>query len=349
MVDAAIAVSFALGVVEPEASGIGGDGMALIYLNGNEGADRRRLQRPGAYSRDAGQSDVLQPSASDGPAAANIPGVVAGLDYMFRRYGSEKVSWSDLIAPAIAHAEDGYVLDEALPTSIAEGRRFFEKYGESTADLPAGREGARPGDRFVNKDYGATLRAIAKDGAQTFLSRRDRPPDRGRHGHVNGGTDHARRPGAVPRDRTHVRSRGRYRDHVVYSAPPPVSTGLNLIETLQILQNYQPRAGASYATDADYFHYAIEAWKVRDSGARIADPALLDVNLGPHLDPSHAASLFRRIDPAKASRFRTGRAGQGERRAGRRSCRQGILRETFQPSGSAAERRRSPWPTPTAT
>lgn len=308
IVDAAIAVSFALGVVEPEASGIGGDGMALIYLKGMSEpvAIDYKDQVPIKATRD---NPRLQPSASDGPAAANIPGVIAGLDYMFRRYGSGKVSWSDLISPAIGYAEDGYVLDEALPTSIAEARRFFEKYGESKRIyLPDGKV-PRPGDRFVNKDYGATLRAIAKDGAQTFyrgaIARRI-ANDMARHGGIITLDDLAqyraieRRPLA-----------GRYRDHAVYSAPPPVSSGLNLIETLQILQNYQPRAGASYATDADYFHYAIEAWKIRDSGARTADPALFDVDLGPHLEPSHAASLFRRIDPAKASRFRTEGPGRG--------------------------------------
>ena len=48
---------------------------------------------------------------------------------------------------------------------------------------------------------------------------------------------------------------GRYRDHQIYSSPPPVSTGAALIETLQILENYQPRPGATYARDADYLHY----------------------------------------------------------------------------------------------
>lgn len=308
IVDAAIAVSFALGVVEPDASGIGGDGMALIYLKGMSEpvAIDYKDQVPIRATRD---NPRLQQSAGDGPAAANIPGVVAGLDYMFRRYGSGKVSWSDLIAPAIAYAEDGYVLDEALPTSIAEARRFFEKYGESKRIyLPDGKV-PRPGDRFVNRDYGATLRAIAKDGAQAFyrgaIARRI-ANDMARHGGIMTLDDLAqyraieRRPLA-----------GRYRDHAVYSSPPPVSSGLNLIETLQILQNYQPRAGASYATDADYFHYVIEAWKIRDSGARTADPALFDVDLGPHLEPLHAASLFRRIDPAKASRYRTEGSGRG--------------------------------------
>jgi gamma-glutamyltranspeptidase len=54
--------------------------------------------------------------------------VVAGLDYLYRTYGSNKVAWADLLAPAIRHAEDGYTLDATLPTTIAEGRRYFSKY-----------------------------------------------------------------------------------------------------------------------------------------------------------------------------------------------------------------------------
>ena len=69
-------------------------------------------------------------------------------------------------------------------------------------------------------------------------------------------------------------------------------------------QYYQPQPGATYARDADYLHYVIESWRARDQAPRIADPALFDVNLGSHLDPAHAATLFKRIDPKKAYRDR---------------------------------------------
>jgi gamma-glutamyltranspeptidase len=64
---------------------------------------------------------------ADGPAAANIPGVVAGLEHLYRNYGSGKVKWEDLVAPAITLADEGFVLDESLPTSLAEGRRYLEE------------------------------------------------------------------------------------------------------------------------------------------------------------------------------------------------------------------------------
>jgi gamma-glutamyltranspeptidase len=301
IVDAAIAVSFALGVVEPDASGIGGDGMAVLYLKGmaEPVAIDYKDQVPIKATRD---NPLLTSGTGDGASAANIPGVVAGLDLLYRSYASKKVAWGDLIAPAIQYAESGYDLDAALPTTIAEGRRFFEKYrAAARIYLPDGKV-PRAGERFINRDYAATLKTIATDGADAFyrgsIARRI-ADDMAKNGGLITMDDLAqyraieRRPLA-----------GRYRDHQIYSAPPPVSTGAALLETLQILQNYQPSAGATYTTDADYFHYVIESWRVRDQGPRIADPALWDVSLGPHLDPGHAANLFKRIDPAKTYRDR---------------------------------------------
>jgi gamma-glutamyltranspeptidase len=302
IVDAAIAVSFALGVVEPDASGIGGDGMAVLYLNGMTEpiAIDYKDQVPIHATRD---NPLLSASAGDGPSAANIPGVVAGLDLLYRNYGSKRIPWSDLVAPAIEYAESGYELDPALPTTIAEGRKFFEKYRSSARIyLPDGRV-PKAGDRFVNRDYASTLKTIAKDGADSFyrgsIARRI-ADDMARNGGLITVDDLAQYRAIERRPLS-----GRYRGHQIYSAPPPVSTGATLIETLQILENYTPKAGTTYASDADYLHYAIESWRVRDQGPRIADPALWDVSLGPHLDPSHAATLFKRIDPKKVFRDRS--------------------------------------------
>ncbi|MGH9330357.1 MAG: LpqB family beta-propeller domain-containing protein, partial [Vicinamibacterales bacterium] len=296
IVDAAIAVSFALGVVEPDASGIGGDGMAVLFLKGmtEPVVVDYKDQTPARATTDNPRIFRDGRLVADGPAAVNIPGVVAGLDLLYRRYGSGRVTWADLIAPAIRHADEGYELDAALPTSLAEGRGFLEKHPEAARIyLPGGRV-PRAGERLVNKDYAGTLRAIAADSSTFYRGAiaRQIAADIAAGGGILTYEDLAQYRAI---ERTPLS--GRYRGHLVYSAPPPVSSGASLIETLQILDRYTPRPldlvqgapGARYTADADYLHYLIEAWKARDSNRRIADPAHWPVDLGSHLDPAHAA------------------------------------------------------------
>lgn len=301
IVDAAIAVSFALGVVEPEASGLGGDGSAVVHLVGmakpavveykDQTPIRATMDNP-AIVRDGRL-------VADGPAAANIPGVVAGLDHLYRRFGSGKVTWAQLIAPAITYADEGFVLDEALPTTIAEGRAFLEKYSEAARIfLPGGRV-PQAGERFVNKDYAATLRAIAADGADTFYRgaiARKIAADMEENGGILTYADLAQY-----RAMERAPVEGRYRGHALFTPGPPVATGIQLVESLQVLGHYTPRAGARTTTDADYWHQVIEAWKVRDPLRRVADPERWPVEFDDHLRLDHALTLFRRIDPQRAS------------------------------------------------
>ena len=289
--------------------------MALLYLKGmtEPVAIDYKDQVPIRATRD---NPLLAASTGDGASAANIPGVVAGLDLLYRNYASKRIPWSDLVAPAIDYAESGYELDAALPTTIAEGRKFFEKYRSSARIyLPDGKV-PKAGDRFVNKDYAATLRTIAKDGADSVLPWLDRPAHRRRHGEERR-PHHARRPGAVSRHRAPAARRplSRSPDLLVAAA------GLDRRDAHRNAADPRelPAAARRDATrrDADYLHYAIESWRVRDQGPRIADPALWDVSLGPHLDPAHAATLFKRIDPKKASRDRTSAAGRRPTRTDR--------------------------------
>ncbi|MGE0359226.1 MAG: gamma-glutamyltransferase [Vicinamibacterales bacterium] len=303
VVDAAIAVAFVLGVVEPEASGLGGDGSAVLYLKGMAAPTVVEYKDQTPIHATTDNPAIVRDGrvVADGPAAANIPGVVAGLDHLHRHYGSGKVSWASLIEPAAAIADAGFVLDESLPTSIAEGRRFLEKYPEAARIfLPGGRV-PQPGDRFVNKDYAATLRAIARDGAETFyrgaIARRI-AADMADNGGILTYADLAQY-----RAMERAPLVGRYRGHVLYAGGPPVATGIQLFESLQVLGHYTPRPGARPATDADYFHHLLEAWKVRDPLRRVADPERWPVDFADHLRDDHALTLFKKIDPARASTF----------------------------------------------
>ena len=303
VVDAMIAVSFALGVVEPEASGIGGDGSAVLYLKGMKRPTTIEYKDMTPIKATPDNPLIMQDGriVADGPAAANIPGVVAGLDYLYRNYGSGKVKWQDLLEPAIALADEGFILDEGLPSSIAEGRRFLEKWPEAAKIyLPDGKV-PRPGDRFFNKDYATTLRAIQKGGADAFYKgeiAKKIAADMEQNGGILTYADLAQYR-AIER----APVAGHYRGHTLYAGGPPLSTGIQLFESLHVLENYQPRAGARTSADPDYFHHVIESWKVRDPLRRVADPERWPVEFEEHLTDAHARTLFAKIDANKAMRY----------------------------------------------
>ena len=302
VVDAAIAMSFVLGVVEPDASGIGGDGQAVLFLNGmaEPSVVDFKDQTPGGATLDNPRIFRGARLVGDGPLSANIPGVVAGMDYLHSRYGSGRLSWSELIAPAVAYAEQGFVLDQTLPSTIAEGRQYFQKYtAAARIFLPNGRV-PKPGDRFFNRDYAATLRTIAAEGAESFyrgsLARRIAADMQANDGLIT--YDDLAQYRAIERKPVS----GHYRGHVLFTGGPPVSAGVSLLEAFQVLANYTPRPGATPASDADYWHYLIESWKLRDRVARIADPAQWPVDFDEHLDAAHAANAV----PSNQSSSRAG-------------------------------------------
>ena len=231
------------GVVEPDASGIGGDGQAVLFLSGmaEPSVVDFKDQTPGGATLDNPRIFRGARLVGDGPLSANIPGVVAGMDYLYSRYGSGRISWSELIAPAVAYAEQGFVLDQTLPSSIAEGRQYFQKYtAAARIFLPNGRV-PKPGDRFFNRDYAATLRTIASEGAESFyrgsLARRIAADMQANDGLIT--YDDLAQYRAIERKPVS----GHYRGHVLFTGGPPVSAGVSLLEAFQVLANYKPRAG----------------------------------------------------------------------------------------------------------
>jgi gamma-glutamyltranspeptidase len=303
VVDAAIAVSFALGIVEPDASGIGGDGQAVLFLKGMTAPTvvEYKDQTPRAATLENTHIFSGGRLIGDGPASVNIPGVVAGLDYLHQHYGSGRISWAELLDPAIRYGESGFVLDQTLPSTIAEGRQMLEKYPASARLFLPNRQVPKAGDRFYNRDYARTLRTLAVEGADSFyrgsIAQRIAADMRANGGLIT--PDDLAQYQAVERKAVSTR----YRGHVLYTGGPPVGAGVSLLEAFEVLENYTPKPHATATTDADYWHYLIEAWKSRDRIARIADPAKWHVDYEEHLQAAHGAELFRRINPRTAARF----------------------------------------------
>lgn len=298
VVDAAVAVSFALGVVEPDASGVGGYGEMLVYLKDMPAPTCIEFltRVPEAASLHNGQ---LQDLPSSGPVLVNVPGTVAGMELAWKRYGSGKVSWEDVVTPAIRLAQKGYVIDEAFATTLAIEEEAYTQC-KSCQDLFF--KNGRPleaGDTLKNPALAYTLRMIAHRGKDGFyrgpVAKRMVEDLRGK-GNVITMEDMARYY-AVERPVVTTS----YRGHTIYAGPPPVSGGALLSAKLNLLDVFsEPKA---YTEDPATLHAMIEAWKFSPSGSgRIADPGLWPVDLKPFTDKTFAANRWGAcFDPLKSA------------------------------------------------
>jgi gamma-glutamyltranspeptidase len=170
VVDAAVAVSFTLGVVEPDASGVGGYGEMVLRLATMEQPTVIEFMTrvPEAASLSNASLLVNGRYPDDGPVLVNVPGTVAGMYAAWQRYGSRKIAWKALLAPAIRAAREGYVVSEGLATTLATEREHFEKYPGSRALFFRNGEPLHAGDSLKNPDLAHVLEIIAEKGADGF-------------------------------------------------------------------------------------------------------------------------------------------------------------------------------------
>jgi gamma-glutamyltranspeptidase/glutathione hydrolase len=167
-IDAAVAVGFAQAVVNPRAGNIGGGGY-LVYrqANGEAFALDFREAAPAAATRDMyldAQGNLTERSVI-GALSAGVPGAVAGLWEMHRRFGH--LPWRDLVAPAIALAR-GHVLDSARAGVIRHNREGLGRFPTSAAIFLPGGQPPAPGDTLRQSDLAGTLERIADQGADGF-------------------------------------------------------------------------------------------------------------------------------------------------------------------------------------
>ena len=299
VVDAAAAVSFALGVVEPDASGVGGYGQMLVYQKGMPAP--RLVEFMTRVPQDGGLDNAGLTRGGrlpdDGPVLANVPGTVAAMYLAVKRWGSGKVTWEEILAPAIRAARQGYLVTEGLATTLATEREHFLKYEGSRALFFRNGQPLAVGDTVKNLDLAWTLEQIAKGGADAFykgeIARRI-ANDLHAHGNAMQLSDLARYYAA---DREPVA--GTYRGYALYSSAPPVSGGAQLVGTLNLLEQFG--AYKPYTDDAATLHAMLSAWLlVPSSRGRIADPGLWPTDVEPFTNKDTARARWRCFDPAKA-------------------------------------------------
>jgi gamma-glutamyltranspeptidase / glutathione hydrolase len=235
-VDAAVATAFALAVVEPYSSGIGGGGFALVHFGTSLSFIDFREVAPAAASREMfikdGKPDPIL--SRDGPLAVAVPGAVAGYLDLLARFG--KLPRDAVLAPAIKLAEAGIVVDPSWRAYITWRLDVLEADPEAARLFLVNGELPPLGHRVVQKDLGRTLRALAKEGARAFYQgsiAKKLAADMQRRGGVITLADLA-----AYRVRDRAPLVGSFRGLAVASSPPPSAGGqvvltlLNALETL---------------------------------------------------------------------------------------------------------------------
>jgi len=291
--DATIAVSLMLGVVEPAMSGLGGDGFFNIHLAG--GAPFC-VNATGAAPLAATPEAFRDGIPVAGSRSASTPGLLAGLALLHARHGT--LPWARLVAPAIEAARDGFAATHAYRHFAGECLTKLRASAPSAARLLA--DGGPPaiGALVVQPELAETLALVADEGAEGFY--RGRLAVRLAAGIAAAGglvseadladcTAEIQAPIAVPFHGFEVRQ------------TPPNSTGFTFLQMLTILDRFD--LAAHDLDSVALIHLMVEAKKRAfvDRERWGADPRGMDIPLGRLLSADYARELAASIDPHRAA------------------------------------------------
>ena len=298
--DAAIAVSAALGVVEPFSSGFGGGGFWLIHraadgkqvmIDGRETAPALAHER---MYRDA-QDNVIRDASLKGPLAAGIPGMPAGLVHLAEHYGRLPLRQS--LEPAIRYAEQGFKVTSRYHRLSAYVADTLRQYPAAAGIFLQDGKPPRIGHLVRQEALAKTIEAIAEKGLDGFY----RGPIAERM------VWEARKHGGIwslqDLDAYRVVEREpvvfSYRGTRIVSAPPPSSGGIVMAQALSILEQFD----LSAMSNVQRKHHIIEAMRraFRDRSVFLGDPDFVDVPTDRLLDESYLEGLALTIDAANAT------------------------------------------------
>ncbi|QEG34549.1 gamma-glutamyltransferase family protein [Bythopirellula goksoeyrii] len=248
VIDAAIATSLAVGVAEPYGSGLGGK-LILLYREAATGKVYSIVALCTSPA-DLDPKEFTQLSSAErkiGYKSVGVPGLVAGLDEAYERWGSKP--WQSLVEPAAQLAEDGIEIDATMQGLYKSHVSDLQKDPEAS-DLYL-YEGELPpiGARLKNADLAATLRVIANEGGRAFYEGTTAK-------NIVRAAQKAGAAMSVDDFRNYQADFGEplsveYRGYRIYSCPPPLTGGATVLAVLKAMEQ-QPPLGA----DASFLTYA---------------------------------------------------------------------------------------------
>ncbi len=301
-IDAVAAVSMAISVERPQSTGLGGGGFMMIYLAREKKmlAVDFREKAPGKAREKLFQDakgNVIPDLSTDGILAGAVPGLVAGVLEIHRRYG--KLSREEILKPAIELAEKGFPVYGYLAKAIAEQKDVLAKFPASAKIfLKSNGEPLVEGDLLVQKDLAQTLKEISKRGRAGFykgkVARALIAEEKRLHGLITQKDLDAYQP--VFREPL----RGSFHGYDLYAMPLPSSGGVHVIQILNMLENDPLKAWGSGSAHAIHLTAAVEQQAFADRAKYLGDSDFVKVPVKGLLSKKYAVELRSRISLEKA-------------------------------------------------
>lgn len=300
--DAAVATASTLNVVEPYMSGVGGIGLALVYVAG-EGRVRA-LDFSGRAPGAAEPARFTDETTETGMLAPLVPGNVAGWLTLHETYGS--MDRGRLFQSAIEHAEEGFPISRFNSLLMGKNESRLSRFPSGKIILDGQGRGPRPGARLKLPQLADSLRKIAKDGKETFYlgELADRIVKGNRElGGIFGADDLADYQ-ARWQEPISIEYRG-YRIHT----PPPNSSGFQILQTLRLMEGLEtPDMVFQHPATLHYFMESVKL-SVADRIKYAGDPDFVDIPVNGLLSDAYTSRQRQRIDRSQAA------AVEGERYA----------------------------------
>ena len=299
-VDAAVATGFALAVTYIDAGNIGGGGFMLIHMDGNAYFLDYRETAPMKAHRDMfldENGNVAKNSTLIGPRAAGVPGTVAGFWAAHQKFG--KLSWKQVLAPAIKLARDGFIPANKLAREV---QSHFDWFGTST-NFKEHFSKLKAGERFKQPALAATLARIAKNGHDEFYTGETSKlivNQMERDGGLIDAVDLAAYQ-AIWREPLSAN----WREYEILSAPPPSSGGFGVIQLLK-MKDYLAQAFENVEHNSpQYVHLVAEMEKrvFADRAEYLGDPAFVDIDMTALISDAYIKRRASEVNPDAISKM----------------------------------------------
>ena len=300
-IDAAVAVGFALAVTYPSAGNIGGGGFMVIRLaDGEVLTQDHREKAPLTASTDMfldANGDVDRELSLFSLQASGVPGSVAGMLDALEKHGT--MTREQVLAPAIALAEEGFVLNEDLAGDFSDTMPYFERHAASQAIFSNNGSPYRAGDLFVQADLAESLKRVSEQGRDGFYKGPTADlivAEMQRNGGLISHED-LESYDVVWREPI----RGDYRGYEIWSMPPPSSGGVVLMQILNMLEPYD--IGTLGWGSSQTVHLTVEALRraYADRAEHLGDPDFYPVPIDKLISKDYALERFEDMDPQAAS------------------------------------------------